>query len=109
MNETSATDAGKNVDSADVYFDADDLPEVELDGVEDLDNQSIQGLEKLADLGVLKFETDSRDGNDVVTNMRFNLRYLSTMATEFHVVERRYGERWGLGSWDPDIRILDDE
>lgn len=92
-------------DSAEyVYVDPDDLPDVELT---DIDDESAPGLAKLADLGVVELDTETRDGEEVITNCRLNVRYLSTMATEFHVVERRYGDRWELGSWDPEIRVLD--
>lgn len=89
-----------------VYIDSENEPAVELTGI---DEQSAPGLEKLADLGVVEFETETRNGREVITDCRINVRYLSTMATEFHVVERRYGERWELGSWDPEIRVLDHE
>lgn len=87
-----------------VYIDADDPPAIELTGI---DEESAPGLEKLADLGIVEFDTETRDGREVITDCRLNVRYLSTMATEFHVVERRYGERWELGSWNPEIRVLD--
>lgn len=91
-------------DAERVYIDPDDPPSVSLDGI---DEESAPGLRKLADLGVVEFDTGERDGKRVITDCRINVRYLSTMATEFHVVERRYGQRWELGSWDPEIRILD--
>lgn len=87
-----------------VYIDADDPPAIELTGI---DEESAPGLEKLADLGIVEFDTETREGREVITDCRLNVRYLSTMATEFHVVERRYGERWELGSWNPEIRVLD--
>ncbi|MFC4549893.1 MULTISPECIES: hypothetical protein [Halorussus] len=87
-----------------VYVDPENPPAVELTGI---DEQSALGLAKLADLGVVEFDTETRDGEEVITDCRINVRYLSTMATEFHVVERRYGDRWELGSWDPEIRVLD--
>jgi len=96
------TDESNDADR--VYVDPDELPSVELEGI---DEQSAPGLEKLADLGVVEFDTAERDGKQVITNCRINVRYLSTMATEFHVVERRYGQRWELGSWDPEVRVLD--
>lgn len=87
-------------------FDSDDPPTVELSGI---DGHSPLGLGKLEDLGVVELETERRDGDEVVTDCRINLSNLTAMATEFHVVERRYGDRWELGSWDPDVRILDEE
>lgn len=86
-----------------VRFDADNPPKIELDDLED--DISI-GLAKLAEMGVVDVDTEDRDGEEVVTRCSINMRYLSAMATEFHVVERRYGERWELGSWDPEIRVL---
>ncbi|SEW30889.1 hypothetical protein [Natrinema salifodinae] len=78
-------------------------PEVNLEGLEDC---SSAGLTKLEDLDVIKLETEQRNGEDIVTQIQINVQYLETMGTEFHVVERRYGDRWELGSWDPDIRVL---
>lgn len=95
---------GVNDSEASVYFDPNDLPDVEL---VEIDEKSAPGLAKLAELGVVEFDTETRDGRDVITDCRINVRYLSTMATEFHVVERRYGDRWEFGSWDPEIRVLD--
>lgn len=87
-----------------VYIDPDDLPDIELVSINE---KSAPGLAKLADLGIVEFDTETRNGREVITDCRINVRYLSTMATEFHVVERRYGDRWEFGSWDPEIRILD--
>ena len=87
-----------------VYIDPDDPPAVHLEGI---DEQSAPGLEKLAELGVVEFDVEERDGKQVITDCRMNVRYLATMATEFHIVERRFGQRWELGSWDSEIRVLD--
>lgn len=88
----------------DVAFDPDDPPEIEII---DAEKTPSLDLAKLEDLGVVELDTEERDGTEVITRCRINARYLAQMATEFHVVERRYGERWGLGSWNPEHRVRD--
>lgn len=104
--ESNNSESTETTNSEYVYIDPDDPPSVTLQGI---DEMSGPGLEKLADLGIVEFDLEERDGEKTITDVRINVRYLSTMATEFHVVERRYGQRWELGSWDPEIRVLNGE
>lgn len=62
-------------------------------------------LRNLEALGIATFETEHRDGRDLVTAVDINVRHLASMTTEFSVVERQLGDRWDLGSWDPEIRV----
>ncbi len=80
--------------------------EIELDS-NGLDNIPSDSLVKLEDLGVIKIETERRDGREVITRCSVNMHNLAAIGTEFHVSERRAGERWELGSWNPDVRVLE--
>lgn len=93
-----------NDENSEVVLDPEHPPDVELARVEGTPSLDI---EKLAELGVVDLETSERDGKAVVTHCRIDARILAQMATEFHIVERRYGERWELGSWDPETRVPD--
>lgn len=93
------TEAGP-VDEPTVRFDA----STELSLLEEATVAAFD-LETLHEIGVLETETETRDGETVVTRCRLNPAYLALMATEFNTTEQSLGARFGRTRWRADSRL----
>jgi hypothetical protein len=101
MSDDETTAAGTEEADENYVFDPDETA-MGLTGTHEVSKFDVKDMAKME---VLDVETETRDGETVVTECSFNMTALASVIGELDTVERKMGDDWKETSWNPRVRL----